>query len=428
MKPLLIQKGGTAIVNGPARGEVLSGTVEAFGNPLTRGRKFVIRLGDSLPLVARTAAKLAVTADENRVSLFADSAIPGAWEELARDVMGLEKPSIVLFLGDVNTGKTGLITYVANTVFLQGCKLAVVDLDVGQHNIGPPTTLGVGFLQRSVTDMAEISPTCLWFVGSTSPYGHTLPIIVGAKRLVDRAKRMGAEVILMDTTGWVHGREARAFKIEKTLAIEPSMIVGLQRENELEPILRAFRHTITSVRRMKVPSYVDSRTPSVRKTRREGSFFRYFSAARPLDFPFRDIDFISSTLGNGHPISKEVVAAIEGMLNAKVVHCEVTGTECLITTSAAVSLTNDLMEAISDLIGVRDVVIISEGDEDGLITGLFDRRSETLGIGVVQRIDYRSERIRILTPADRTKVVGIRFGSMKISKEGMEIGRVAFKL
>lgn len=41
------------------------------------------------------------------------------------------------------------------------------------------------------------------FVGSTSPRGHLLPVLIGAARLVAVAQEAKAEVILYDTTGFV---------------------------------------------------------------------------------------------------------------------------------------------------------------------------------------------------------------------------------
>ena len=42
-----------------------------------------------------------------------------------------------------------------------------------------------------------------YFIGSITPQGHRLPVVVGGARLVKSAKEAGPEVIVYDTTGMI---------------------------------------------------------------------------------------------------------------------------------------------------------------------------------------------------------------------------------
>ncbi|HID90942.1 TPA: hypothetical protein EYP44_03175 [Candidatus Bathyarchaeota archaeon] len=422
-----VRAGETVIVRGPARVEAQGGRVEVFGKPLEEGHVVIVRQGDSLPIEGKTESSLAVTAEEDHVSKIDGSTIPPSWNELSDEIARLDKPATIMVLGDVNTGKTALITYLGNVALTRGFRVAVIDLDVGQQNLGPPTTLGMGFLREPVIALAEVPVDVLSFVGNTSPHGRLLQIITGARRLLERARSSGADVILIDTTGWIYGRGAWEFKTAKINMIRPTMVVAIQRKGELEPILSPLRHTRLLIRRLNVPPNVDVRTQSVRRFRRESSFKRYLSGSRSLVLNFADVGFVSTTLGNGTYMSRDVLATIEKVFQTRVVYCERTPSNCLIVTSTPKSLNPEIVQAVNSLVGVEEVTITSKGEERGLLVGLLDEDGDTLGLGVVQQILYERRKIRILTSV-RGKISQICFGSIRLSETGAELEHVSVRL
>lgn len=422
-----VEAGETILVKGPARLEVSSGRVEIFGKPLEKERPVVVRQGDSLPVEGKTSSKLSILAEENQVEKIVGSSIPPSWRDLAEEIDRLEKPRVIVVLGDVNTGKTALITYLANTALTRGSRVAIVDLDVGQHNIGPPTTIGMGVPRKSIITMGDVPVDAMAFVGATSPHRHLLRIIIGAKRLFERARTMGADSILVDTTGWIYGTDACEFKVAKVKMIDPSMIVAVQRRGELRPILSQLGRMKMPVRLLGVPTAVDKRTQGVRRFRRESSFGRYFSKSRSLVLSFSDLDFRFSVLGNGDPLSREIVATIERVLGTEVVYSERTRSDCLVVTSLSKIVNAQAVQAIRALLGVDDVTIISKGEERGLIVGLLNDEGDALGLGIVQRILYDREKIRILTPV-REKFTQVCFGSIRLSETGIELEHVSFRM
>ena len=52
--------------------------------------------------------------------------------------------AVTVVIGEVNSGKTTLVARLASALFARGRSVGVLDADVGQSEIGPPTTVGLG--------------------------------------------------------------------------------------------------------------------------------------------------------------------------------------------------------------------------------------------------------------------------------------------
>ena len=81
--------------------------------------------------------------------------------------------------------------------------VGVVDADLGQSDIGPPTTVGLGRLCPPVERLADAEVLGLYFVGSTSPQGHLLPTVLGTRMMTEKALRLGLDRVIVDTSGLV---------------------------------------------------------------------------------------------------------------------------------------------------------------------------------------------------------------------------------
>src|SRR5688572_27759260 len=161
-------------------------------------------------------------------------------ELVARAVSGR---GVYVLVGGMDTGKTTLAKRIASAAVAEGLTVGLLDADVGQSTIGPPTTVGFR-LARSEADLAPEAlrqAEDMAFVGSISPQGHLLPLVVGTRLLLDRAKDLGAELVVVDTTGQVSGVYAQLLKFHKIGVLQPDLVVGLARGEELEPVLGVIR-------------------------------------------------------------------------------------------------------------------------------------------------------------------------------------------
>jgi polynucleotide 5'-hydroxyl-kinase GRC3/NOL9 len=200
-----------------------------------------------------------------------------------------------MVLGPVDVGKTTEATRLAGAAARAGLRTAVVDADVGQSDLGPPATIGWGMLGRPVRYMDEITPAGLWFVGDTSPQQVYRYVVEGAAALAARARRRGAQIVVVDTTGWVEGANAVNAKLRKIRRLAPRHIVAIQRAREVEPIL-ARVPAATAVHRLRPAAGVRTRTPAERRAFRERRFAGYFAGAHRVALDTRWVTFERSTL------------------------------------------------------------------------------------------------------------------------------------
>src|SRR5438874_7044368 len=146
---------------------------------------------------------------------------------------------VTLILGTSDTGKTFLTARLAAALAARGERVAVVDADVGQSEIGPPTTVGLGGVSRALARLADAEVLAVEFVGDTSPVRYIRETAEATGRLVRRALSAGFERVLVDTGGLVEGPLGLALKRAKIRAVDPDLVLVLQRRDESEPIARA---------------------------------------------------------------------------------------------------------------------------------------------------------------------------------------------
>ncbi|MEO0126002.1 MAG: Clp1/GlmU family protein [candidate division WOR-3 bacterium] len=119
--------------------------------------------------------------------------IQEAWQDCVEKI--LAQPSRILVIGETTTGKTSFVTSLAQTGYKKGIETAVLDMDVGQSNIGPPTTIGLGFVREEINSLSEIKPEKIYFIGNTSPLGKEREFARGLKEILPIARKAGLLVV-----------------------------------------------------------------------------------------------------------------------------------------------------------------------------------------------------------------------------------------
>ena len=207
--------------------------------------------------------------------------IPPIWERITFSALG----GLLLVVGAPDTGKSTFARYLYRRLCACHERVAFVDGDVGQATLGPPTTMTLALGEPGDDGFPPAGPRFRTFVGDVSPRGHMLPVLVGAHRLVQKAREMGATAIVFDTTGLVDpaqgGGELKRAKVE---LLQPVAVVGIQRESELEHLLVPLRRSHrTRVIDLKAARAARSREVPVRQEHRAACFRRYFERAQPLE-------------------------------------------------------------------------------------------------------------------------------------------------
>lgn len=210
--------------------------------------------------------------------------IPQEWQRL--DPASLR--GTVMVIGKSDTGKTTLARYLYHQLCRYYSQVGFLDCDVGQSTLGLPTTMTLA-LSAAAEDSPSQGQAFSYFIGSTSPRGHMLPTVVGARKLQAKAQEMGAEAIVVDTTGLVDriagGGALKHWKIE---LLQPSALVSLARGPELEHILWPWRRDRrVRVHELRVSQHVQERNRETRIRYREERFRNYFGKAGTLQVPLK---------------------------------------------------------------------------------------------------------------------------------------------
>src|SRR5437763_15718861 len=187
---------------------------------------------------------------------------------------------VTLIPGTSDTGKTSLTARLAGALAAGGERVAVVDADVGQSEIGPPTTVGLGRVTGRIGRLADAEVLALEFVGDTSPVRYIRETAEATGRLVRRALDAGFERVLVDTGGLVEGPLGLALKRAKVRAVDPDLVLVLQRREESEPIARALESAArpTVLRLVPLPAVVRRPAPR-RREHRERALREYLARA-----------------------------------------------------------------------------------------------------------------------------------------------------
>jgi polynucleotide 5'-hydroxyl-kinase GRC3/NOL9 len=297
-------------------------------------------------------------------------------------------------------------------------RTAVIDSDLGQSDVGPPSTVGYNFVTEPVKDLFEIDAKDAVFVGSASPSKAIDKVIYGLSYLKARVAEEGWDFLVINTDGWVEGEEASAYKVRLAETVGSSAVVGIQQENELNPILDVL-HGIKAII-IDSPQLIQPRSREKRKLLRELSYKKYMKGAKLQSFSLGWVKVKSSLLGSGGQLHRKRLEDLSNLLKKSPVYSEETVAATLVVLKRNESVTEEQINAVEEHFGKR-VKVIFEGDEEGLLVGLKTEEDNFLGIGVLHEVDYKRKTLKIFTPVSQ-KPYMIWFGQIKLNKNFREIG------
>jgi polynucleotide 5'-hydroxyl-kinase GRC3/NOL9 len=239
---------------------------------------------------------------------------PKEWHDLL-NVLKDEKATSIL-LGETDTGKSTLVRFLTFNLCQQGLKVALVDADIGQSLLGPPTTIGFSVFKSDPNWQLILSPPEIFFVGSITPEGHFPVHLKGVKKMVDKAASSGVDVILVDTTGFVLGEKGIELKRRKIDLIAPRFILALQKSDELEPILEHYKeNALPRILRLPSSEQVRPRSMEERKAYRSNRFQEYFKHSVTHEFAVEEFQIEGEVLDpNGETLPLDWALRINGLL------------------------------------------------------------------------------------------------------------------
>lgn len=382
---MIVEGNTTLLIEGEAKVSV-KGYAEVFG---CRVEELFVERGKIVPLYVKEDSEVDV---EGSYIAVKGSTIPRSWDELVERIESEGLKRIVLF-GDTDSGKSSLATYLVNR--LNGGKW-VVDLDIGQADVAHPCAMGFGFTEGGVTSISQIKMVDGFFVGCVSPTGRESRCLKGVARIFKRLDGV-KDYVVVDTTGWVKGRKAKAYKLAKIEIIDPDLIVCF---GEVPYYLSDFET-------FRVDSFVlKKRSREVRCEIRSKIYERWLEGSETREFKVGDVRLENTTLFKG-----ESVEFLEGVLDARVLYAEKGYDFLNVCVEEEVNVGVELIKALLDVYDVRDVCIFSIDQLKNLLVGLYNDRY--LGCGLLKDIDVENRVIEVETPI-KGDVKVVEFGEVKL--------------
>jgi polynucleotide 5'-hydroxyl-kinase GRC3/NOL9 len=277
-RTIRVDAGKTLVIVGPASFELTEGEASVLGAPLNSAGNIVLA-GKQTPVEIRSRSSFRISLGEHAgVEELDGSTIPLSWREAGSALVELGE-GIVVVIGGADTGKTTLCAFLSNYLTAENRQVAVVDADIGQSDLGPPTTMAAGEVKASVTNLSQIEPTERLFIGITSPGQAKGKVIRSTRRLVGYHTKPG-KITIVNTDGWVSGTEAVLYKLQMLDELQPDITVGIG-GNEISPILQVGNRTTLLVAS---PDAIKERTRIDRKGLRSLGYRKYLAGASLMAF------------------------------------------------------------------------------------------------------------------------------------------------
>lgn len=315
-----------------------------------------------------------------------------------------DKERVILLLGKVDTGKTTFTLLLADRLISEGKKVAIVDADPGQSDIGPPGTLGLGFPENRIDKLSDISPIKLAFVGSTSPGGPFLwPTIWGLLDLVDFARK-NRDVVVIDSSGLITGRDGYILAKSKVLAIRPDLTIFLGEEREYFHLIDEFSK-YTRVVVLPSPAGVRTKTIEERRTNRIRMWKAYFRGSIEVEFTWDNLRLGGFPyFGIGIPLDRMALQKMSLKFGTKVLWAEEYNGKVKILTA---SYPDGVIDANCEWIHI--------GSLRHTLLGL-EGRNGLIDVGLVLDIDER--RLLVKTPCTKINEVSkVLLSKLKVDEE-----------
>ncbi len=414
-----VEAGKTLLIDGPASVTLLSGDVEILGAQFKPDLKMVIRESKRVPFFIDTNAEFEVLLGEKgTVNEVVGSSIPESWESAVSTILSdAHKPEIVMIVGAVDVGKTSFCAYLANRALKEKRRVAIIDADLGQSDLGPPSTVSSRRIAKPIRDLFEIDARNVCFIGVTSPSSATSEVMDGIAKMKEKFLKLGIDLLIVNTDGWVEGEDAVRYKLALVKRIKPRIVIGIQEQNELTFLLG----TLTETQNIAIePSpAARKRDREERRFLRELGYKKYLKGATTQLFPLNWVKITGVPFGPGASPSRNHMNKIVDHIGTTPLYCEETPSSIFIALSKEQWADEEIANALEEALN-KKVKIIWEGDEEGLLVGLHDEGGTFLGIGIIEQLDYSRRALKVYTNVKKS-IALIHVGRVKLGKSGREI-------
>jgi polynucleotide 5'-hydroxyl-kinase GRC3/NOL9 len=348
------------LVDGPASVRLVLGKAEVFGYPMKESQRVLIRIGKRLPFFVNEKSTFDVSLGAcSGIAETIGSTNPSSWNTTVEAILSLQKrPAVVMIMGTSDCGKSSLCTYLVNKLIDGKSKVAILDGDLGQSDIGPSATVGYGLTSKQISELYDLRLKNAFFVGVTSPLTSLSKTIEGLVTMEAEILKGQVDFVVINTDGLVDGEVAIKYKVDLVKSLKPDIIIGIQKQDELTPLINCLEIPVFIVE----PSFaLNPRTPEERKHLREMTYARYLKNAKLQIYPKSQVT-----------------------------------------------------------IDPRNAIPKNQEPEKGILVGLYGRGSKFLGIGVLREINQLRKALKVQT-AVSAKPLQIIIGKVVVNEKLQEV-------
>ena len=410
----------TFVVPGPAAIKLIAGEANIFGAKLSTDAKVIVRKGRGMPVEVMGDSIIDITSENPSETIeVLGSTTPPSWKEAANKALTCTKRCKTVILGDVDSGKTSFCTFLANIATSHGRKVGVIDADIGQADIGPPTTMGLGLVTEPVFDLFTVEAKEIFFVGAINPRYVEEVIGDGILYLIKKGEELNADFLVINTDGWIQDEEAKQYKIRLLKRIFPEIIIGIQFGDELKPILNEFNNADSTILYLDAPSNIIKRTKNERRELREQGYRKYLreGATRVLSLKETVMEYAQASTTK--TLKSEKISMLEQILNSKILYNGERADYILLVSTNYDSIIEEKKRELGSIL--RKPIQIT--DVRRSLAALFNKDNGFLGLGIIQNVDCYKQKIRLFTPC-KDNISLIKLSHVKITAQGKELGIV----
>ena len=241
------------------------------------------------------------------------STIPPSWRDAA-EVLRVSR-GLTVILGDVDAGKSTLCTYLANVCVDHRVPISIINGDVGQADIGPPTTTSSSTVSKHILSLQDLRPERSYFIGDTSPSSVPDKLVKSIAHLKDELST-GSEISILNTDGWVREDGAVEHKLQLLNSLRPDLVLGLSLDHELDHILKPQQYPTL---RLEASGFARKRTREERKKAREEGYKRFLQNPKHLNLRLNTIKLRMFNAPRQQPIDRDSThkGTLAGLLDEK---------------------------------------------------------------------------------------------------------------
>ncbi len=326
----------------------------------------------------------------------------------------------VMVLGPVDSGKSSFTALVANRALLRGLRVGIIDADVGQADIGPPATVSATIAEKPVLWLRELKPLAMRFIGSITPQRVERKIEAAVVDLAWRLSREGADIVVIDTDGWVQGLNSIEYKLDAARLVGVDTVVAIEPSPGLEAALRTWMgRAKCGVKVLRSPRVKKTRDRGDRRDLRSQRYRVFLEGSIERKLWIGSLNIYGSCYFTGKPVEQAVLKRINSIVRGGVVAASETDDALYVVVEKTLdqSALNRLSEEVE-----KPVYVLDRRMARGGLAAVIGPRGEEEALALLVDVDFEKQVIVVKTPYTG-EVRGLILGHIRLNEELTEEGR-----